>query len=93
VTARAIHLHELDAIAVVLDPATTGEQLVIGELVVDVRQDIPMGHKIALRTIEQGEDVRRYGEVIGHATQHVEPGEHVHTHNLVGNRLSVEGAP
>lgn len=47
-----------------------------------VRQSVPAGHKLALRSLAPGEAVRRYGQVIGVATRPVSPGEHVHTHNL-----------
>ena len=43
---------------------------------------VPPGHKIATRPIAAGEAVRRYDQVIGHATQAIAPGQHVHTHNL-----------
>jgi altronate hydrolase len=43
---------------------------------------IPPGHKIATRRIEAGQPVLRYGQIIGFATQNIEPGQHVHTHNL-----------
>ena len=43
---------------------------------------IPPGHKVATKAIAAGEPVRRYNQVIGHATQHIAPGQHVHTHNL-----------
>ncbi|MDQ6598863.1 SAF domain-containing protein [Bacillus salipaludis] len=33
-----------------------------------------------------GEDILKYGEVIGLATTDIEPGEHVHIHNLEGKR-------
>lgn len=49
-------------------------------------QDIPFGHKVAIRAIEAGEEVRKYGEVIGRATAHIRPGEHVHVHNIEGIR-------
>ncbi len=49
---------------------------------VPVRQPIPSGHKVALREIGAGEPVRRYGQVIGLASQTILPGEHVHIHNL-----------
>jgi len=39
------------------------------EYEIDVQQDIPLGHKIALRDIEQGEKVKEYGEIIGVATR------------------------
>ena len=43
---------------------------------------VPPGHKVATRAIAVGEAVRRYNQVIGHATQAIAPGQHVHTHNL-----------
>jgi|HubBroStandDraft_6_1064221.scaffolds.fasta_scaffold61189_3 altronate hydrolase len=43
---------------------------------------IPPGHKVAARRIEAGEPVRRYNQIIGSASQTIEPGYHVHTHNL-----------
>ena len=43
---------------------------------------VPPGHKLATRAIAPGEAVRRYGQVIGHATQAISPGQHVHSHNL-----------
>lgn len=44
--------------------------------------DVPAAHKVALVPISAGEPVLRYGQIIGFATQAIEPGEHVHTHNL-----------
>ena len=43
---------------------------------------VPPGHKVATRAIAAGEAVRRYGQVIGTATQPIAPGQHVHSHNL-----------
>lgn len=43
---------------------------------------VPPGHKVAVRTIAKGQPVRRYGQVIGHATADIAPGQHVHVHNL-----------
>ena len=42
---------------------------------------VPAGHKVAVRPIEPGEAVRRYGQVIGFATQPIAPGRHVHVQN------------
>ncbi|CAD6547185.1 UxaA family hydrolase [Paraburkholderia metrosideri] len=51
-----------------------------------VRGLVPAGHKLAVRVIETGRAVRRYGQIIGFATRTIEAGEHVHTHNLsMGN--------
>ena len=47
-----------------------------------VRGLIPAGHKLAVRNIEAGAPVRRYGQIIGFATRAIDAGEHIHTHNL-----------
>lgn len=49
-------------------------------------EDIPAGHKFALRDLGAGDPVRKYGEVIGETTAAVERGEWVHIHNLVSRR-------
>ena len=51
----------------------------------NVRVNIADGHKYALRAIKAGEDVIKYGQPIGHATEDIQAGEHVHTHNLATN--------
>ncbi len=55
-------------------------------LTVTVTQAIPLGHKLALRRIRQGEDILKYGTVIGRATREIETGEHVHVHNVESTR-------
>ena len=42
---------------------------------------IPAGHKVAVRAHAKGEPIRRYGQIIGFATDAIEPGAWVHTHN------------
>src|SRR5437763_10867363 len=43
---------------------------------------VPAGHKSATAPIAAGEPVRKYGQILGFATEAIRPGEHVHTHNL-----------
>lgn len=52
------------------------------------REPVPFGHKIALVAIAQGTTVIKYGASIGLAKTDIQPGQHVHVHNL----LSVRGA-
>ena len=47
-----------------------------------VRQAIPAGHKLALRSLPAGAPVHRYGQVIGFASCAIVAGDHVHSHNL-----------
>jgi len=48
--------------------------------------NVPFGHKIAIETVPQGTDIRKYGEVIGRTTAEIKAGQHVHVHNVEGIR-------
>ena len=47
--------------------------------------DLRDSHKYALRDIKSGENIIKYGQPIGHATEDVKVGDHVHTHNVKTN--------
>lgn len=51
----------------------------------NVEVNLENGHKYALRDIRAGEPIIKYGSPIGHATQDIARGEHVHSHNLKTN--------
>lgn len=53
---------------------------------VKVIDSINFGHKVAIKSIAKGENIIKYGEVIGIASLDIAPGEHVHVHNIKGNR-------
>lgn len=53
---------------------------------VEVREEIPFGHKISLRRIPKGGFVIKYGERIGRAIRPIKLGELVHIHNVEGER-------
>lgn len=53
---------------------------------VTVNQAVPYGHKLAVAPIAKGEDIIKYGESIGVATQDIAPGDHVHIHNMDSKR-------
>ena len=44
--------------------------------------DIPFGHKICLKNVNKGDPVIKYDQIIGFASKNINPGEHVHSHNL-----------
>ena len=48
--------------------------------------DIPMGHKIAIINILEGDTVIKYGHDIGRASHDIAKGEHVHVHNVKTKR-------
>ena len=49
-------------------------------------QDIPLGHKIALKDFDVGDTVIKYGEDIGKVVAPIKKGEHIHVHNLKTKR-------
>ena len=55
----------------------------------NVEVDIGSGHKYAIKDIKKGENVIKYGCPIGHATEDIKVGDHVHTHNVKTNLSSV----
>ncbi len=50
------------------------------------KQDVPIGHKLALADLQQGDAIIKYGEDIGRLIAAVAMGEHVHVHNLKTKR-------
>lgn len=79
---RAVLLGADDDVAVAARPIPPGTILELAGLTVEVREPIALGHKLALRPIEEGQPVRKYGQVIGFATCAIAAGAHVHSHNL-----------
>lgn len=74
-----IRLNPLDDVLVARQPLTEG--LLLEEGIV-VREPIPAGHKVAAHALSAGQPLRRYGQIIGFASQAIAAGEHVHVHNL-----------
>lgn len=79
-TSRTIRLHPDDDVVIARDQMVAGTQ--VADEGVTVIGLVPPGHKIATRAIANGEAVRRYGQIIGFASQDIRAGQHVHTHNL-----------
>ena len=82
----ALVISDRDNVATALQPLEDGRVLDIGGVSVTVREVIPSGHKVALRTIAVGEPVIKYGSPIGLATAEIPAGAHVHTHNVASTR-------
>lgn len=81
-----------DNVGVVVRDVKSGENLA-GETIdksnglqLTALQDIPLGHKIALKDFKVGDTVIKYGEDIGKVVAAIHAGEHVHVHNLKTKR-------
>jgi altronate dehydratase small subunit len=75
-----------DNVATAVADVEAGEMLTIqtksGMFELQVNETIPFGHKIALKDIKQGEGIVKYGKRIGSASQNIQRGDWVHTHNV-----------
>lgn len=87
---KLLFLNENDNIAVCLEDLAIGAKISQASFDLEVKNQIPRGHKIAIKPIKKNEGVIKYGERMGHATTDIAVGEHVHVHNVLGDRLSTE---
>jgi len=55
-------------------------------LKVKAQQDIPIGHKLAIRALKDGDTVVKYGVDIGRVVAPIKVGEHAHVHNIKTKR-------
>jgi altronate dehydratase len=88
-----LRLADIDNVAVALRALAAGEVVAAGSARVTALVSIPVGHKLALREIPQGEAILKYGQVMGRATAPILAGEHVHVHNVEGLRGRGDLAP
>jgi len=79
---HVIRVDPRDHVVVTSGPLRAGAALPSPAGPVAVRDDVPAGHKIAVCRVEVGQVVLKYGRPIGRATNPIEVGDWVHTHNL-----------
>ncbi len=87
-----VTLHENDNVATARYQLNAGDEIESkegGECII-AADNIPSGHKIALRRIYRSTPIIKYGQNIGTATTDIEPGEHVHVHNVESNRGRID---
>ena len=86
-TTQVIIINEKDNVATALKLLDAGAEVSVefeGRVQkITLLSDIPMGHKFALKDMEEGGAVIKYGEPIGQSTAKITRGEHVHVHNVV----------
>lgn len=82
----AIVLNPLDNVAIAVQELTAKQNAVVRvgrELThITLTENIPYGHKFAVRDISKGENILKYGEVIGRATANINAGCHAHIQNI-----------
>ena len=87
---HAIHLSPSDNIVVLARRGEAGDTIQWGDGAggsLRLASTLGLGHKVACRRIGTGEKILKYGVSIGSATRDIEPGEHVHLHNMKSDYL------
>ena len=77
-----LKINSKDNVAIVLYPIKKVTKIDVDDQELIVQEDIPKGYKIALTSIDKGEEVIKYGCEIGRATHLIKKGTCVHIHNL-----------
>ena len=79
-----IKINSSDSVAVALRALKAGEKIPVSGagIELEILEDIPMGHKVALKDIKKDESIIKYGFPIGGATSEIQKGYHVHTNNV-----------
>jgi altronate dehydratase small subunit len=94
---KAIQIDEKDNVATTTSEVDKGEELEVinpeGKVILKQRgsEVIPFGHKLAIKSIKKGENIIKYGEVIGVSTQSIKAGAWVNTHNVGSARMPTSG--
>ncbi|WP_323796384.1 UxaA family hydrolase [Nisaea sp.] len=90
---RLLLLNEDDNVLVLRQGIAAGERFDIEPGHVKTDRSLNLGHKVARRAISEGEEILKYGAVIGVATMPIEAGGHVHVHNVRSNYTPTYSLP
>lgn len=78
---QTLKIHEKDNVAVAIETIPEGSRIEASDSVT-AGEEIPAGHKVALKKIKEGEQVIKYGCPIGIAKEEIPEGGWIHTHNI-----------
>ncbi|WP_082234941.1 UxaA family hydrolase [Halobacillus massiliensis] len=85
-----LQINTNDNVLIALKDLSKGSILQLEDRELELSNDIPRGHKIAMNDMETGADIIKYGFPIGHLTTAVKKGDWVHTHNTKTNLEGVK---
>lgn len=81
----AVRLRPEDNVALAGRSLAAGQSLTLDGRTVTLTGRVGMGHKFAVGPIAKGAAVLKYGQIIGFASTDIEPGDHVHVHNVAAD--------
>ena len=80
-----LRINPADNVAVAIEPLAAGTTITIDNDDIEIIEDIPAGHKVALKDFTIGEDIIKYGYPIGHATTSISQGSWINEHHVSTN--------
>lgn len=81
---NVIEINPLDNVVVATIDIVRGDLVSLpGGVTFPALSDIPCGHKIVRKDIEDGQSIIKYGEPIGQARGPLKKGDWVHIHNMI----------
>lgn len=86
---RYIQINPNDNVAVAIVPLSAGSTVIIDGEAIKLREDIPAGHKFALKHLAEGDNIVKYGYPIGHAVREIPEGSWVNEKNIKTNLSGV----
>ncbi|UFT98748.1 altronate dehydratase family protein [Radiobacillus kanasensis] len=84
-TPTVLLVNDRDNVLVTLKSLTAGETVTYEGETIKINDNVPAGHKIARKAIQTNDNVMKYGFPIGHATEPIDVGDWIHTHNIHTN--------
>ena len=82
---KFLKINPADNVAVAIAPLSAGEKINVDGQEITLNEDIPAGHKFALKNLAEGENVIKYGYPIGHAREARRQGDWMNEHNIQTN--------
>jgi len=93
---KYIRINNTDLVAVAIEAFKAGDVVNVDGVDITIREDIPAGHKFALRDIKKDENIIKYGYSIGVAKEDIPQGSWIHVHNIktgLGDLLEYKYSP
>ena len=66
---KYLKINPIDNVAVAISPLSAGEEITVDGVRIALNEDVPAGHKFALKDFAEGEDIIKYGYPIGHGEE------------------------
>jgi (2R)-sulfolactate sulfo-lyase subunit alpha len=85
---KLLRIHRDDNVLIVVSPIRPGDHEILDGHEVMFAQNIPIGHKVAVRDTETGEKIIKCGVPIGSAKERISAGSHIHLHNLKSDYIA-----